>query len=65
MQSKGGVGKAMLEACAIGIEVIVATGELKKYIKTIDKRTLDNSNLIKDAIIKLKEIKNLDYDRAF
>ena len=61
MQSQCGVGKAMLEACAVGIEVIVACRELKHLIKNIDKRTINNSDNINSAVKIIKEITEIDH----
>ena len=61
MQSECGVGKAMLEACAVGIEVVVACEELKYLVSNIEKRTINKSNKINSALEILKKIKGLDY----
>ena len=60
MQSQCGVGKAMLEACAIGVEVIVACKELKNIIGTIDKRTLEGYQPVLEALRIIRDIVNLD-----
>jgi len=61
MQSQCGVGKAMLEACAVGVEVIVACEELKYLINNIDKRTVNNSDKINSAIKIIEEVCKTDY----
>ena len=60
MQSKCGVGKAMLEACAVGVEVIVACKELKYLISNIEKRTINNKDNINSAIKIIKDITKID-----
>ena len=61
MQSESGVGKAMLEACAVGIEVIVACKELKLLVRSIKKRTINKTDNICSALEILKYIKQLEY----
>ena len=60
MQSESGVGKAMLEACAVGIEVIVACKELKLLVRVL-KRTINKTENIYSALEILKYIKQLEY----
>ena len=64
MQSKCGIGKAMLEACAIGIEVIVACKELQSIIGTIDRRTIKGLKPVPEAIDIIKEIVHLDIKKS-
>ena len=64
MQSQCGVGKAMLEACAVGVEVIVACKELKNIISTIDQRTIKGARPIAEALTIIKNIVNLDIKKS-
>ena len=63
-QNEAGIGKAMLEACAVGIEVIVANNQLKEKVKTISERTINGKVEIKKVIKILKYILELDTDES-
>ena len=59
-QNQCGIGKAMLEACALGIEVIVACNQLKEKVKTISDRTIYGNVEVKKVIAILRFILDLN-----
>jgi len=63
-QDKCGIGKAMLEACAIGIEVIVACNQLQEIVKTISDRTIYGKVEVKKVISILKNVLELNIEES-
>lgn len=61
---KTGICKVVLEASSIGAELVVVNNEMKNLIKTMEKRTLNGLEPVKESLDILRNIINLDLEES-